>query len=133
MSSADLGSQRIGIIEAVQGPVVDIVCDHTPPLHRALWVRADGERCRLEVFRELGERHVRAIALHRTTGLARGLPVMDGGGPIDVPVGPGCLGRMLDVFGAPLDGDAPFAADERRPLVAAPGPLAEARGAESVL
>ena len=125
--------QQIGTIEAVQGPVVDIVCDRTPPLHRALWVKSNGEMCRLEVFRELGERHVRAIALHRTTGLARGLPVMDGGGPIDVPVGPECLGRMLDVFGAPLDGEAPFDAVERRPLVATPGPLADARGAESVL
>ncbi|MCB1906473.1 MAG: F0F1 ATP synthase subunit beta [Rhodocyclaceae bacterium] len=133
MNTGDSGSQRIGTIEAVQGPVVDIVCERTPPLHRALWVRPDGELCRLEVFRELGERHVRAIALHRTAGLARGLPVMDAGGPLDVPVGPGCLGRMLDVFGAPLDGEPPFEAVERRPLVAPPGPLADARGAESVL
>lgn len=128
-----VASAPIGTIEAVQGPVVDIVCERTPPLHRALWVRPDGELIRLEVFRELGERHVRAIALHRTTGLARGMPVMDGGGPLQVPVAPDCLGRMLDVFGAPLDGQPPFAASDRRALVAPPGPLAQARAAERVL
>lgn len=124
---------HIGTIESVQGPVVDIVCARTPPLHRALFALPDGEPCPLEVFRELGEHHVRAIALHRTTGLARGLPVMDSGGPLDVPVGPECLGRMLDLFGAPLDGLAPMVATGRRPLVAPPGPLADARAAQSVL
>ena len=125
--------RQIGTIEAVQGPVVDIVCDHPPPLHRALYAQPNGEPCLLEVFRELGERHVRAIALHRTAGLARGLAVMDSGGPLEIPVGPQCLGRLLDVFGAPLDGEAPFEATDHRPLVAPPGPLSEARAAESVL
>ncbi|MBX3681005.1 MAG: F0F1 ATP synthase subunit beta [Rhodocyclaceae bacterium] len=131
--SSPAAPRQIGTIEAVQGPVVDIVCDHPPPLHRALFAQPNGERCVLEVFRELGERHVRAIALHRTAGLARGLAVMDGGGPLEIPVGPQCLGRLLDVFGAPLDGEAPFESTGRRPLVAPPGPLAEARAAESVL
>ena len=125
--------RKIGTIKAVQGPVVDIICDHPPPLHRALYAQPNGERCMLEVFRELGERHVRAIALHRTAGLVRGLAVMDSGGPLDIPVGPECLGRLLDVFGAPLDGEAPFESADRRPLVAPPGPLSEARAAESVL
>ena len=79
--SSPAAPRQIGTIEAVQGPVVDIVCDHPPPLHRALYAQPNGEPCLLEVFRELGERHVRAIALHRTAGLARGLAVMDSGGP----------------------------------------------------
>ena len=58
---------------------------------------------------------------------------MDGGGPLDVPVGPGCLGRILDVFGAPLDDQPAFEAQGRRPLVAPPPPLSEARAATSVL
>nr|WP_267897176.1 F0F1 ATP synthase subunit beta [Parazoarcus communis] len=125
--------RKIGTIEAVKGPVVDIICEHPPPLHRALYAQPNGERCILEVFRELGEGHVRAIALHRTAGLARGLPVMDTGGPLQIPVGQACLGRLLDVFGNPLDGEAPIESTDYRPLVAPPGPLAEARAAESVL
>ncbi|MCK9258229.1 MAG: F0F1 ATP synthase subunit beta [Azoarcus sp.] len=124
---------KIGTIEAVKGPVVDIICEHPPPLHRALYAQPNGERCILEVFRELGEGHVRAIALHRTAGLARGQAVMDTGGPLQIPVGPACLGRLLDVFGNPLDGEAPIEASDYRPLVSPPGPLAEARAAESVL
>ncbi|WP_349251943.1 F0F1 ATP synthase subunit beta [Azoarcus sp. L1K30] len=125
--------RRIGTIEAVKGPVVDIVCEQSPPLHRALYAQPNGERCVLEVFRELGERHVRTIALHRTAGLARGQAVMDSGSPLQIPVGPQCLGRLLDVFGNPLDAEAPFEALDFRPLVAPPGPLSEARAAESVL
>jgi len=125
--------RKIGTIEAVKGPVVDIVCDMPPPLHRALYAQPNGERCILEVFRELGEGHVRAIALHRTAGLARGMPVMDTGGPLQIPVASACLGRLLDVFGNPLDGEAPIDTAAYRPLVAPPGPLADARAAERVL
>ena len=56
--SSPAAPRQIGTIEAVQGPVVDIVCDHPPPLHRALYAQPNGEPCLLEVFRELGERHV---------------------------------------------------------------------------
>ncbi|MBI1395985.1 MAG: F0F1 ATP synthase subunit beta [Betaproteobacteria bacterium] len=125
--------QKIGIIEEVHGPVVDIVCDRLPPLHQALLCPGNGEPYVLEVFRELDPRRVRAIALHATAGLRRGLPVHDSGGPLTVPVGPECLGRLLDVFGRPLDDGPPLPSTLLRPIVAAPGPLSEASPSESVL
>jgi F-type H+-transporting ATPase subunit beta len=125
--------ETIGLIEAVQGPVVDILCEQVPPLHRALYAQPNGERCVLEVLRELGPQRVRAIAMNRTAGLARGLPVHDLGGPLTVPVTPHCLGRLLDVFGRPLDGGQPLQPTEHRPLIAAPGPLSEASSHGSML
>ncbi len=133
MTQSSTRPTPIGTIEAIQGPVVDIACAHPPPLHRSLYARTNGETCVLEVFRELGEKHVRAIALHRTTGLARGMPVMDGGELLSIPTGPDCLGRMLDVFGSPLDGQPAFESHERRSLINSPGPLAEARAADQIL
>ena len=124
---------RIGAIEAVQGPVVDIVCDSLPPMHRALFAANDGERYTFEVYRELDEHRVRAIALHRTAGLRRGMPVFDTGGPLQVPVAQECLGRLLDIFGDPLDGGPALPAAQQRPIVAAPAPLAEAVANEGIL
>ncbi|MCO5105576.1 MAG: F0F1 ATP synthase subunit beta [Burkholderiaceae bacterium] len=129
----ETGSARIGVIEAVQGPVVDIVCERLPPLDWGLFVRDGDERVTLEVHGELDERRVRAIALHRTSGLRRGMKVFDLGGPLSVPVGAECLGRMLDVFGGPLDGGEALPDAERRSIVARPAPLAEVTAAGGVL
>jgi F-type H+-transporting ATPase subunit beta len=126
-------SQAIGTIEEVHGPVVDVACSRLPPLHQALVCGFDHERYTFEVYRHLDERRVRAIALHRTAGLKRGLPVFDSGGPLRVPVEPHCLGRLLDVFGNPLDGGSPLDGKETRHIIARPAPLSETTAAEGVL
>jgi F-type H+-transporting ATPase subunit beta len=126
-------SPPLGVIEEVHGPVVDILCSRLPPLHQALYVCLDGERTLFEVHRHLDESRARAIALHGTGGLRRMMPVFDTGGPLRVPVTPDCLGRLLDMFGHPLDGGAPLAATDCRPIVLAPGPLAEAVGMGGIL
>ncbi len=123
----------LGVIEEIHGPVIDILCRRLPPLHQALYVWLDGERLTLEVHRHLDESRVRAIALHRTGGLRRLLPIFDSGGPLQVPVTPDCLGRLLDIFGLPLDGGQPLAAAGQRPVVASPAPLAEAAGMDEIL
>lgn len=123
----------LGVIEEVHGPVIDILCERLPPLHQAVFVCVEGERYTFEVHRHLDESRARAIALHRTGGLQRRLPVYDTGGPLQVPVTPDCLGRLLDIFGRPLDGGAPLSAAVTRPIVAAPAPLAEATGAGTLL
>ena len=98
----------IGTIVDVHGPVVDIACDTLPALHRALYTFLNDERFIFEVHRHVDECHVRAITLHRTGGLYRGMPVYDSGAPVHVPVSEDCLGRLLNVFGEPLDGGAPL-------------------------
>ena len=123
----------LGVIEEVHGPVIDILCSRLPSLHRALYVCSDDERYTFEVYRHLDEQRARAIALHRTTGLRRQMPVFDAGGPLQVPVTPDCLGRLLDIFGKPLDGGPPLQPNGFRPIVAAPAPLAEATGVGAIL
>ncbi|MDE2118992.1 MAG: F0F1 ATP synthase subunit beta [Betaproteobacteria bacterium] len=121
------------MIEEVHGPVIDVVCDRLPSLHQALFCTFDHEHYTFEVYRHLDERRVRAIALHPTAGLKRGLPVFDSGGPLRIPVTPDCLNRLLDVFGAPLDGGQPLVAKEMRNIIARPAPLAETIPAEGIL
>jgi F-type H+-transporting ATPase subunit beta len=123
----------LGVILEVQGPVIDILCSRLPPLHRAIYVCLNGERYTFEVHRHLDEQRVRAIALHRTSGLRRQMPVFDSGDGLQIPVTPDCLGRLLDMFGQPLDGGPPLVADSFRPIVAPPAPLSEAAGTGDIL
>lgn len=127
------GLAEVGTIAQVHGPVVDIACAILPPLHRALVTALDGQTCTFEVHQHLDEKHVRAITLHRTAGLRRGMAVLDTGSSLHVPVCPECLSRLLDLFGQPLDGGPPLETENYRNILAKPGPLHEAKAATDIL
>src|SRR5439155_6362641 len=99
-----------GRVVQIIGAVVDVEFDgHLPPILSALeTVNTDqrtGEPFRLvlEVAQHLGENTVRTIAMDTSEGQTRGQEVIDTGGPITVPVGPGTLGRIMNVIGEPVD------------------------------
>ena len=110
-----------GEIKQVIGPVVDVYFagEDIPALRNALVTKSGGRRVVLEVAQHLGLGRVRAIALQDTTGLVRGLEVLDTGGPVTVPVGEKSLGRLFNVIGDPIDGkeapDAPRLPIHREP------------------
>jgi F-type H+-transporting ATPase subunit beta len=79
----------------------------------------------LEVEQQLGDGIVRCIALGSTDGLRRGMKVDGTGAPISVPVGPGTLGRIMDVLGRPIDEAGPVESEELRPIHAAAPKFAE--------
>lgn len=122
-----------GRIVEVHGPVVDIECDRLPPIHWCLRTCFDHECYTFEVHQHLDAHHVRAITLHSTAGLRRGMPVEDGGGFLRVPASRACLGRLVNVFGEPLDGKEPIAATEYRNIVQDPPPISEMIGAKEIL
>ena len=133
MQSAVHDLRPIGAIAQVHGPVVDIVCDVLPPLHQALVSRLDHETYTFEVHQHLDESHVRAITLHRSAGLRRGMAVFDTGSSLHVPVSPQCLGRLLNLFGESLDGKPPFIPEAYRNIMAPPAPLHLTKAASEVL
>jgi F-type H+-transporting ATPase subunit beta len=94
----------IGVIIEIHGPVVVIVCDTLPPLHQALRASFAQETYLFEVHQHIDKRHIRAIILHNNAALHRGIAVYDTGAPLHIPVTPDCLGRLLNIFGEPLDG-----------------------------
>jgi flagellum-specific ATP synthase len=73
--------------------------------------------------------HTILMPLGDTAGIAVGAAVTPAGGhAASVAVGPGLLGRVIDAFGAPLDGGAVPVTDRWRPLLAAPvNPLGRPR------
>lgn len=124
----------IGWVEAVHGPVIDVHCKkYLPPLWQALEVADHGTRYVLEVYQHLDPHRVRTIALHPVSGLFRGMSVYDRGGPLHVPVAPNCLGRMLNVFGEPLDGGEVISEKEFRNILAPPPALEDVLPPVSIL
>jgi len=100
-----------GRVAQVIGAVVDVQFDGAlPPILNALEVKDFEIRLVLEVAQHLGENMVRTIAMDGTDGLTRGQPVVDTGDSIQVPVGEGALGRIINVIGEPIDEQGPVAA-----------------------
>jgi F-type H+-transporting ATPase subunit beta len=106
-----------GKVRQVIGAVVDVQFeDHLPAILNALETDNQGHRLVLEVAQHLGENTVRCIAMDSTEGLVRGQDVTDTGAPISVPVGPGMLGRIINVIGEPVDEAGPVDGVELRAI-----------------
>lgn len=98
----------VGSITQVMGAVVDVQFEgDLPAIMNALETDNQGNRLVLEVAQHLGENTVRTIAMDSTEGLVRGGEVTDTGAPINVPVGPETLGRIINVIGEPIDQRGP--------------------------
>jgi F-type H+-transporting ATPase subunit beta len=107
----------VGKITQVIGAVVDVQFEgHLPAILNALETKNGGNRLVLEVAQHLGESTVRTIAMDTSEGLVRGQDVTDTGRPIAVPVGPGTLGRIINVVGEPVDEAGPVNAESMRPI-----------------
>ncbi len=113
----------VGKISQVIGPVVDVEfpAGQLPQILNALKVTnpsisSVADNLTLEVAQHLGESGVRAVAMDTTDGLVRGMEVRDTGKAIMMPVGPECLGRILNVVGAPVDEAGPVNAKKYSPI-----------------
>jgi F-type H+-transporting ATPase subunit beta len=125
-SSFPLGAFKGKIVQVI-GPVVDVEFEpgKLPKILNALKVTNPGisgakDNLTLEVAQHLGESTVRAIAMDTSDGLVRGMEVRDTGNPIAMPVGPECLGRILNVVGEPVDEKGPVGAKKTMPIHRAP-------------
>src|SRR5664279_1854122 len=110
-------ANQVGKITQVIGAVVDVQFEGgLPAILNALETKNGGNRLVLEVAQHLGESTVRTIAMDTSEGLVRGQEVTDTGLPISVPVGPGTLGRIMNVIGEPVDEAGPVPHTERRAI-----------------
>ena len=100
-----MNEKHIGKIVQVTGPVLDIrfAEGELPALLNAIEIERDGCRLVTEVAQQIGDDMVRCIAMSSTDGLIRGMDAVDTGGPITVPVGDACLGRVFNLLGEPVD------------------------------
>ncbi|MCC6628251.1 MAG: F0F1 ATP synthase subunit beta [Chloroflexi bacterium] len=103
-----------GTVVQVIGPVIDVEFppDRLPEIYNAVEINIDGRRLVVEAQQHLGNDWVRCVAMSSTDGMQRGMPALDTGAPISVPVGAATLGRIFNVLGEPIDNAGPVAASE---------------------
>ena len=113
-----MDKHNIGTVVQVIGPVLDIRFQdgELPNLLSAIEIENDGNRVVAEVAQHIGDNIVRCIAMSSTDGLKRGIPAVDTGAPISVPVGDQCLGRVFNLLGEPVDNKPALEDVERWPI-----------------
>lgn len=115
-----------GILKQVIGPTIDVEFppQQLPNLFNAITIKDPENKIDLtaEVVMHIGENQVRCIALSSTDRLVRGMPAVDTGAPISVPVGKATLGRLFNLLGDPIDHQAPLPGDTPRNSIHRPAP-----------
>ena len=113
-----MSEKHTGKIIQVTGPVLDIRFGEgeLPELLNAIEISVDGRRLIAEVAQQIGDDVVRCVAMSSTDGLVRGTDAVDLGGPITVPVGEECLGRIFNLLGEPVDNQPAPEVKERWPI-----------------
>src|SRR5215468_6864596 len=122
--SGNTDGQHVGKVVQIIGPVLDVEFEgkYLPPIYQALRIVSDGFDVEqpidviAEVQQHIGEGRVRSVSMLPTDGMVRGMKAVDTGGPITVPVGPGTLGRIINVIGDPVDERGPVPAVTRYPI-----------------
>lgn len=128
-----------GRVVQVMGPVVDVAFDEVlPEINFALVLNNQDDKDRvvdlnltLEVSLHLGNNIVRTIAMDSTDGVKRGMPVIDTGKPISVPVGDVTLGRIFNVLGEAIDEKKDLPKDIKRMPIHRPAPKLESLSSET--
>ena len=113
-----MSKQNIGTVIQVTGPVLDIrfADGQLPDLLNAIEIDNQGKKLVVEVAQLIGDNVARCIAMSSTDGLVRGAQAVDTGSPITVPVGEGCLGRVFNLLGEPVDDKPAPEVTERWPI-----------------
>jgi F-type H+/Na+-transporting ATPase subunit beta len=112
----------VGKVVQCIGAVVDVEFprDSMPKVYDALILDDKDSQVEagltLEVQQQLGDGIVRTIAMGSSDGLARGTMFKSTGTQIQVPVGEGTLGRIMDVLGRPIDEVGPIDSTELRSI-----------------
>ena len=113
-----MSEKHTGKVIQVTGPVLDIRFGEgeLPELLNAIEITLEGRKLIAEVAQQIGDDVVRCVAMSSTDGLVRGTEAVDLGGPITVPVGEQCLGRIFNLLGEPVDNQPAPENTERWPI-----------------
>jgi len=110
---------RTGKVIQIIGAAVDIQFsqEELPSIENAIEIELDGnKKIVAEVAQQMGDGIVRCVALESTDGLQRGAKAIDTEGPLSVPVGEKCLGRLMNVLGQAQDRKGEIAAEMKMPI-----------------
>jgi len=109
-----------GIVVSVQGPVVDVKfasAEDVPSIFSVLVTyTVDKEKITMEVAEHLGGNIARCIAINSTINLQRNATAVLSGSSIEIPVGDGLYGRIINILGEPIDQKGDIISKEAMPI-----------------
>ena len=130
-----MSTKNIGKVVQVIGPVLDIRFQdgQLPELLSAIEIQNGDRKIVAEVAQHIGDNVARCVSMNATDGMVRGLDAVDTGGPITVPVGDKCLGRIFNLLGQSID-EKPAPEDvERWPIHRQPPSFEEQETSTEIL
>ena len=105
-----------GKIIGIKGHIIEVEFTHNQPnVHDVLVLQSD-PNTKMEVFASKDRLSFFCISLSNTDKMFRGMNVLSTKKPILIPVGEGVLGRVMNVFGQPLDGLGEIKRNEELPI-----------------
>ena len=109
-------TKQIGKVVSIRGQIVEVeFLGEKPEIHDLLTLEHDAT-VRIEVVSSSSNTTFYCISLSPSQKIARGDKVVNTGSGILIPVGPEVLGRVINVFGTPLDGRGPINAKKSKPI-----------------
>jgi F-type H+-transporting ATPase subunit beta len=99
-----------GTIHSVKGTVVEVEYRTDPPARHELLTLEEDKSAALEVYSSLENDIFTCICLSDPKKLYRGAKVIRTGDTLKVPIGNALLGRLVNIFGNPIDGAGPLPA-----------------------
>ena len=112
-----MSEKNLGLVKQIIGAVVDVEFQgELPEIYTALEVESGDKKIVLEIQQHIGSNLVRTIAMTSTDGLKRSDKVVSTGAPISTPVGEKTLGRIFDVLGNAIDGEATPKTEKKYPI-----------------
>ncbi len=105
-----------GKIIAIQGQIVEVEFKGDQPNLHDILVLENDLSAKMEVFASKENDRFFCLGMSSTYKMSRGMKVVNTKKPITVPVGMGVLGRVIDVFGQPLDGLGPIKKTSTLPI-----------------
>ena len=130
-----MSTKNIGKVVQVIGPVLDIRFQdgQLPELLSAIEIQSGDRKIVAEVAQHIGDNVARCISMNATDGMVRGMAAVDTGGPITVPVGDKCLGRIFNLLGQPIDEKPAPEGVERWPIHRQPPSFEEQETSTEIL
>ena len=110
----------VGRVISVQGPVVDVKFvsqDDVPNVFGLVTTHTvDGEEVFMEVSEHMPGNIARCIAINSTINIVRNQEAYYSGKSIEIPVGEGMYGRLVNVLGQPIDKKGKIECVEKMPI-----------------
>ncbi len=112
----EVDPKYIGRVKSIKGQVVEVEFPYQKPSIYDLLVSDTKERIFLEVYSSSSVDSFYCLALSSTKSLYRGAPVVNTQTQISFPVAESLLGRVVNMFGDPLDGKGNISYETALPI-----------------